>query len=164
MPKNHKACPPSEAALLPPEVQGLVDNFRLENVASHLLRRAHFQAEDMFHQEFFEESLTPRQKASLVVVAQHPGLTQNALATHLAMDRNTVGDIVKRLCANALLTRYRASDDQRAYKLYISEAGAELLGRVLPRDADIEQRLLDRLPKELQPLFVKCLKLIVGLE
>lgn len=154
----------TQPATLLPENQKLLDMFQLEDIASHLLRRAHFMAEELFTDEFAAESITPRQKAALVVVAQHPGLTQNALATHLFMDRNTVADMVKRLCANGMLTRVRAQEDQRAYQLYLARAGAELLDRVLPRDAEVEKKLLERLPEEYRPLFLKCLKLLVAPE
>lgn len=161
---NTSTLPHNQPPELSPESQKLLDTFHLEDIASHLLRRAHFMAEELFTDEFAAESITPRQKAALVVVAQHPGLTQNALATHLFMDRNTVADMIKRLCANGMLTRVRAQDDQRAYQLYLAHAGADLLDRVLPRDAEVEKKLLERLPEEYRPLFLKCLKLIVAYE
>ncbi|MDF0730090.1 MarR family winged helix-turn-helix transcriptional regulator [Pseudomonas entomophila] len=160
MPTTRTASP----AKLSPESQTLVDQFHLEDIVSHLLRRAHFMAEDQFNAEFAAESITPRQKAALIVVSQHPGLTQNALAGHLFMDRNTVAEMVKRLCANGMLVRVSAKRDQRAYQLYLGEEGASLLERVLPRDAEVERKLLERLPEEYRPLFLKCLKLIVGPE
>ncbi|HEF5874960.1 TPA: MarR family transcriptional regulator [Burkholderia cenocepacia] len=146
------------------EAQHALDHFRLEEVASHLLRRAHFIAEDIFSREFASESLTPRQKAALVVVAQHPGLKQSELADQLHMDRNTIAEMVKRLCANEMLVRSPSEDDQRAYRLHIAKNGIETLNRVLPRDAGVEKKLLDKLPEEYRPLFVKCLKLIVESE
>ncbi|MBA1291628.1 MarR family winged helix-turn-helix transcriptional regulator [Pseudomonas japonica] len=151
-------------AKLSAQSQTLVDRFHLEDIVSHLLRRAHFMAEERFNAEFAGESITPRQKAALIVVSQHPGLTQNALAGHLFMDRNTVAEMVKRLCASGMLIRTSAQSDQRAYQLYLGSEGAELLERVLPRDFEVERKLLERLPEEYRPLFLKCLKLIVSPE
>lgn len=142
-------------------VRDLLRQFRLEDIGSHLLRRAHFFAEDLFAQEFVSESITPRQKAALVTLYKQPGINQNALADRLFMDRNTVADMVRRLAANGLIRRLPAGDDQRAYGLFLAPAGAEVLNRVMPRDARVEQRLLERLPEEYRPLFVKCLRLIV---
>jgi len=147
--------------LLAPAVLRSLDEFRLEDVGSHLLRRAHFLAEEMFAHEFADESLTPRQKAALIICVREPGLNQNALADHLFMDRNTVAEMVKRLVATGLMRRTPAKDDQRAYQLFLAPAGAELLNRVMPRDAQVERRLLDKLPEEYRPLFVKCLRLLV---
>ncbi|HGM5580441.1 TPA: MarR family winged helix-turn-helix transcriptional regulator [Pseudomonas putida] len=161
---SKRAPSPASPAQLSPGSQDLVDQFHLEDIPSHLLRRAHFLAEERFNAAFSAESITPRQKAALIVVSQHPGLTQNALATQLFMDRNTVAEMVKRLCASGMLTRVSAKSDQRAYQLYLGQAGADLLERVLPRDADVERKLLERLPEEYRPLFLKCLKLLVSTE
>lgn len=136
-------------------------HFQLDEVASHLLRRAHFLAEDLFAREFADESVTPRQKAALIAVYQQPGLNQNALAERLFMDRNTVAEMVKRLVAAGLLLRVTAREDQRAYQLYLAPGGAELLNRIMPRDARVEAAVLERLPEEYRPLFLKCLKMLV---
>ncbi|MCK9513993.1 MAG: MarR family winged helix-turn-helix transcriptional regulator [Pigmentiphaga sp.] len=143
-----------------PEVRKILDHFQLDDIASHLLRRAHFLAEDRFAREFADESVTPRQKAALIVVYQQPGLNQNALAERLFMDRNTVAEMVKRLVAAGLLRRVTARDDQRAYQLYLAPGGAELLNRIMPRDARVEAAVLERLPEEYRPLFLKCLKML----
>ena len=143
-----------------PDVRRILDNFHLPDVASHLLRRAHFQAEELFAQEFAKEALTPRQKAALVCVYQTPGLNQNELANRLFMDRNTVAELVKRLVSVGFLHRTSAADDQRAYQLFLAPTGAKLLNRVMVRDAMVEARILERLPEEYRPLFVKCLRLL----
>ncbi len=146
---------------LSPEVRRILDDFRLEDIGSHLLRRAHFVAEEMFAQEFSDESLTPRQKAALIIVYQQPGLNQNALADRLFMDRNTVAEMVKRLAASGLLRRAGAKDDQRAYELFLAADGAALLNRVMPRDVLVERRVLERLPEEYRQLFIKCIRMLV---
>jgi DNA-binding MarR family transcriptional regulator len=139
----------------------ILDNFRLEEVASHLLRRAHFVAEELFAQEFAQESITPRQKAALVMLYQNPGISQNALADKLFMDRNTVAEMVKRMAATGLMQRCASPSDQRAYELFLAPDGAALLDRVMPRDVRLEQKVLERLPVEYRPLFVKCMRLII---
>jgi DNA-binding MarR family transcriptional regulator len=152
---------PDARTLVSPAVSRMLDEFRLEEVASHLLRRAHFAAEELFSQEFSDESITPRQKAALIAVYQQPGLNQNALADRLFMDRNTVAEMVRRLAATGLMRRVSAQDDQRAYQLYLAADGAALLNRVMPRDQAVERRVLERLPDEYRALFLKCLRMIV---
>lgn len=148
-------------AQIAPRVRRLLDGFSLQNISSHLLRRAHFVAEDLFSAEFADEAVTPRQKAALIIVYQNPGLSQNALADYLFMDRNTAAAMVKRMVAAGMLKRINARNDLRAYELFLDSAGAQVLNRVMPRDALVEQRLLERLPEEYRLLFVKCLRLIV---
>jgi len=150
----------TQNAELSAQTKQILDNFRLDEVASHLLRRAHFMAEELFAQEFTDVSLTPRQKAALIIVYQNPGLNQNALADHLFMDRNTVAEMVRRLVSSGLLRRSRAQDDQRAYQLFLGPAGADLLNSVMPRDPAVEARILEPLPPEYRPLFVKCLHIL----
>lgn len=154
-------CPSDPVHLLTPDVRAILDNFRLEDVVTHLLRRAHFKAEEMFAQEFAAESITPRQKAALVIIYQQPGLSQNALADRLCMDRNTVAEMVKRLVSSGLIRRISAKDDQRAYQLFLAPDGALLLQQVIVRDLQVEQRVLDLLPEEYRALFFKCLRLLV---
>lgn len=167
---RRSARPKPEAAaadartLISADVRNLLDQFQLGDVVSHLLRRAHFRAEEIFATEFAEESLTPRQKAALVILYHSPGLNQNALADRLFMDRNTVAEMVRRLVATGLLQRLPAKEDQRAYELFLAPDGARLLDRVMPRDLEVERRLVERLPPEYRPLFVKCLRLLIDPE
>ncbi|MEZ5652877.1 MAG: MarR family winged helix-turn-helix transcriptional regulator [Burkholderiaceae bacterium] len=142
-------------------VREILDRFRLENVLSHLLRRAHFRAEEIFATEFAQESITPRQKATLVILYQNPGLSQNALSDRLHMDRNTVAEMVKRLASSGLVQRAPAKSDRRAYELFLAPAGLRLLNEVMPRDLDVERRIAERLPEEYRPLFIKCLRLLI---
>lgn len=149
------------ASGLTPPVRSMLDRFRLEAVVSHLLRRAHFAAEEHFAREFADEQITPRQKATLIAVYQRPGLSQNMLAEHLFIDRNTVAEMVKRLVARQLLERRPSAGDRRAHELFLAPDGAAMLNRVIPRDAAIEQAILQHLPKADKKRFMTYLRLIV---
>ena len=142
----------------------LLDDFVLTDVVSHLLRRAHFRAEEIFALEFAADGLTPRQKALLVSAYQNPGANQNALAERIAIDRNSFAEMVNRMVGNGLIRRERAKDDARAYEIQITQKGIDLLMQIMPRDYAVEEQVLEPLPPELRPLFVKCLKIMVGLE
>ena len=148
----------------PPAGTALADAFVLTDVVSHLLRRAHFRAENLFEAELGRFRLTPRQKALLVTAHQHPGETQNQLAERIALDRNSFAEMLPRMVARGLLSRVPARADRRAYSIYVTPKGETLLREVLPHDLLVEERLIDPLPREYRPLFVKCLKILVGLE
>jgi DNA-binding MarR family transcriptional regulator len=151
------------SAAQPPAGQAaLVREFELTDVVSHLLRRAHFRAEALFAQAFPDEDLTPRQKALLIIACKYPGATQNQLADHIALDRNSLADLVNRLLRKGYLRRQPSPDDGRANAVYITAAGVELLERVLPRDKEVEQAIIGALPEEYRPLFIKCLKMMAG--
>lgn len=152
---------PSDAEL-DPHVRELLSSFDLTGVVSHLLRRAHFLAEDLFAREFADEGLTPRQKAVLITLYQEPGLNQNGLAERLHMDRNTVAEMVRRLVSAGWIDRRPAPGDQRAYQLFLAAQGAQVLNRVMPRDVELEKQIIERLPPEYRALFLKCLRLLVA--
>lgn len=141
-----------------------LQEFDLTQVASHLLRRAHFRAEALFAQAFPDEDLTPRQKALLVTVYQNPGATQNRIAELIALDRNSFAEMIARMTKKGYVRRTRSAEDGRAYALEISPQGEALLARILPRDAEVEAQVLAPIPEELRPVFLRCLRLMAGLE
>lgn len=142
----------------------LADRFVLTDVVSHLLRRAHFRAEELFSAELGQSGLTPRQKALLVTTYQHPGETQNQLAERIALDRHSFAEMLRRMVARGLLRRAPAHTDGRAYAIFVTPKGEALLGEVLPHDRVVEERVLEPLPPEYRPLFIKCLQIMVGIE
>jgi DNA-binding MarR family transcriptional regulator len=133
-------------------------------VVSHLLRRAHFRAENLFEAEFGRWRLTPRQKALLVTAHQHPGETQNQLAERIALDRNSFAEMLRRMVSRGLLSRVPAQTDRRAYSIFVTSKGEALLREVLPHDLRVEEKVIEPLPPEYRPLFIKCLQILVGLE
>lgn len=153
----------SAAKAVPSDLQPL-DSFVLTDVVSHLLRRAHFRAEELFSQEFGKDGLTPRQKALLITAYQHPGANQNELADRIAIDRNSFAEMLNRMVAAGYVRRQKARDDARAYEITITQKGIDLLSEVLPRDQQVEERVIQPLPPELRPLFIKCLKIMVELD
>ncbi len=142
------------------DVAAALDAFRLEDSASHLLRRAHFRAENLFAARLAPFGLTPRQKAVLIVVHQHPGAALNEIADHVVLDRQTTADITTRLVSRGLLERRRSDHDRRAYALWLTEAGSGLLREVMPLDAAVETEILAALPAEHRASFMTLLQLM----
>lgn len=153
---------PEAAAKAASQRDTLITAFELTDVASHLLRRAHFRAEALFMEQFQEEDITPRQKALLITVCKHPGATQNQLGEFIALDRNSLADMVNRMVRKGYLKRMRAAGDGRAYAVHITDSGFALLQRVLPRDREVEDAIIGVLPEEYRALFMKCLKIVAG--
>jgi DNA-binding MarR family transcriptional regulator len=141
-----------------------LERFDLTDIVSHLLRRAHFRAEEIFNEELGASGLTPRQKALLITAYQNPGANQNELAEKIAIDRNSFAEMLARMVARGYVCRARSRDDARAYEITITDKGIRAVEDVLPGDAEVEKRIMELLPPELRPLFIKCLKIMVGLE
>jgi len=148
-----------------PELDALLEGFELSQVVSHLLRRAHFRAEEIFAQEAGDRlRLTPRQKALLVSCYRNPGSNQSALAERIALDRNTAAEMVSRMVGTGLLVRSRDPRDARSNQVHITGKGVRMLKAIMPIDPVIEARVVQPLPPEYRPLFIKCLRLMAGLD
>ena len=147
------------------EVDALLEGFELGQIVSHLLRRAHFRAEELFSEQAGDRlNLTPRQKALLISCYRHPGANQSALAEYIALDRNTVAEMVSRMVRTGLLERSRDPADARSYRVRITRQGVRMLKSIMPIDPEIEAAVVAPLPSEYRALFLKCLRLMVGLE
>ena len=147
-----------------PRLDALLEGFELPGVVSHLLRRAHFRAEDIFVEQASDVGLTPRQKALLITAYQRPGASQSEIAERIAVDPNTVAEMVSRMVGAGLLRRHRAPNDARANQLFATRAGVDALIRLMPLDRRVEELVIAPLPPEYRPLFAKCLRLMLGLD
>lgn len=156
--------PPATPSRTADRGAALADRFVLTDVVSHLLRRAHFRAEALFDAELGRLGLTPRQKALLVMAHQHPGETQNQLAERVALDRASFAEMLRRMIARGLLRRAAAKGDRRAYAIFITPKGEALMRTIMPLDQVVEARVIAPLPPEYRPLFLKCLRLMIGIE
>jgi len=139
--------------------------FDLEQRAlPYLLRRAHARAEALFVDLMCVDGLTPRQITVLTVSAQHPGAPMSAIADEAAVDLNTASDLIRRLLAKGLLERRRSTRDGRAWLIYITAAGEDVLRRVLPNNEALTEAIMEPLPPEYRPLFLKCMRLMLGID
>ena len=133
---------------------------RLDRSPIHLLHRAGQCAEGIFEAET-TESLTPRQLAVLVTVAENEGLSQTGIVDRTGIDRSTLADIVRRLQRRGLLQRRRTKEDARAYAVKLTDEGRRMLREVEPLGRRVDQRILDALPSRERDRFIDALVSIV---
>ncbi|MBA2126176.1 MarR family transcriptional regulator [Hyphomicrobium methylovorum] len=136
-------------------------NNRLERSPLHLLHRAGQCAAELFQLETAGETLTPRQYALLVVVANNEGLSQTQLVELTGIDRSTLADVVRRMMKKGLLQRRRTRDDARAYAVKLTELGVKTLKSHDPLARRVDERLLSTLSASDRDRFVKNLNAIV---
>lgn len=134
---------------------------RLDRSPIHLLHRAGQCAEELFTAEVSEASLTPRQFAVLIAVAQRPGLSQTELVGRTGIDRSTLADIVRRMLRKGLLQRRRTKHDARAYAISLSEEGARTLRNAEPAAKQADERILATLPAKQREQLIDNLTEIV---
>ena len=146
------------------ELDEMLKDFHLLEIASHLLRRAHFRAEEIFASQVGRDGLTPRQKALLIMAYRHPGTNQSELAHRIAIDRNSFTEMLARMVKEGFLTRRRAVDDARSNQIFITRRGIDAVKRIMPIDKRVEQMIVEPLPVEVRPLFISCLRMMLALE
>ncbi len=137
-------------------------NDQITKSAIHLLHRAGQCAGDVFLRKVKAAGLTPRQYAILLTVAQNEGLNQTDLVERTGIDRSTLADIIQRMLGKGLLSRERMIKDGRAYAVYITQHGSEVLKMAMPGASDADERLLAALPADQRETFLDTLQMLVS--
>lgn len=103
------------------------EDYNLYDTLSHLLRRSHFHAEALFSRTLRSYGVTSRQLALMVAIARAPGASQRVLGDMIALDMNTISDLLKRMETRGLVERRRSKSDGRSISIWLSETGARVL-------------------------------------
>jgi hypothetical protein len=69
-----------------------------------------------------------------------------------------------RMVTNGWVARTRDDEDRRAWTISITRQGLALLDDRFPRVAAVQREILAPLPDALRPVFIHCLRLLIGLE
>ncbi|TWB04286.1 MarR family transcriptional regulator [Bradyrhizobium stylosanthis] len=98
--------------------------------------------------------ISAAQFSVLSVIDANPGVNQLAIAQSLSIERAGLGRLVDHLERRGLVQRSASAINRRYYVLYLTEAGAALLGRLRPAIAESEKTLAAKIGprafKELQ--------------
>jgi DNA-binding MarR family transcriptional regulator len=136
----------------------------LEQADEHpgdLIRRLQQIAVGIFMDETREFDITPVQYKALRAIKQTPGIPKSYLADAVALDRSTIGELVRRLESRGLVTRTTAAGDKRVKKLRLSGDGEALLAAAEPSVKRAKNRVLAPLSKTDKQLFTKMLLQLV---
>ncbi len=127
----------------------------------HLFRRSQQIAVALFFEELRAFKVTPPQYASLIAIADHPGIDQRGLADLVAIDRSTIGTMLQRLEKKGLIRRVTPDEDQRVKRLHVTAAGRDLLVKSRKAIDRSQERVLAPLAPEERPVFLRMLAKIV---
>ncbi len=137
--------------------------YDLHDTLSHLLRRSHFHAEGLFSTHLGHFGITSRQLALLVAVSQNPGSSQRKVGEMIALDTNTVSDLLRRMERNKLVERVASPEDGRSRQIGLTNQGAEVLRSIHAENDAYQEQLTDRLTtveaEQLKSLLRKMLNL-----
>jgi DNA-binding MarR family transcriptional regulator len=127
----------------------------------YLFRRMQQIAVAIFIEECKAFDLTSVQYAALVAIRAHPGIDATRLSAVIAFDRSTLGSVIERLEAKALIERKPSPDDKRIKLLYLTKAGAMMLHGIIPSvDRAQERMLLPLKPADRKTLLALMAQLV----
>ena len=127
----------------------------------HLVRRAHQISVAIFMEECATHNVTPVQYACLSAIALHPSVDATRLASAVAFDRSTLGNVLERLETKGWVERKPSAEDRRVKLLHITEAGAHLLDAIEPGVLATQKRLLKPLAPDDRKIFMRLLAQMV---
>lgn len=137
--------------------------FDLLRAPGHLLRRNHQRSYELFTQ-LVGSDVTRQQIALLIALKQAPGASQSDLVHLTGFDKSTLKEMLGRMVAKKWVERERDPQDSRAWKIHISTAGKALLDERLSHVQAVQEEILAPLSDELRPVFLRCLRILIGLE
>lgn len=120
----------------------------LNDIVGFHIRLAHGAVYRHFSETFSDLDLTQKQVSVLWLVGERPGIAQIELGQVLRMDRATTMTIVNRLQERDYLRRERSETDGRKQALYLTEAGANALGKAKLAIGEHENWLKSRFTAE----------------
>jgi DNA-binding MarR family transcriptional regulator len=92
--------------------------------------------------------LRPRHLVALTVLRDHGGMTQQAYATALQMDRTNLVGLLNELEGPGLVARTRSAEDRRRHVVELTEAGARRVADAEAALAAVEDEVLGALSAE----------------
>jgi DNA-binding MarR family transcriptional regulator len=135
----------------------------LHVLPGHLIRRAQQIAVAIFIEECAAYDLTPVQFAALVAIRGSEGIDATRLSALVALDRSTLGNVLERLEARGLVTRYASGDDKRVKLLKISPSGRALVKRSQAAALRAQERILAPLQPKDRDTLMRLLSQLVEL-
>lgn len=148
----------------PPELSGPTGPMTISDVylaPGHLIRRAQQIAVAIFFDEIDDYNLTPVQYAALVAIREKPGMMQADLVNLIAIDRSTIGTLLKNMEGKKLIKRVTPKDNRRTKQLFITKKGTNLLERTRQNIYQVQERILEPLDLKEKKVFLGLLSRIV---
>jgi DNA-binding MarR family transcriptional regulator len=129
----------------------------------YLFRRMQQIAVSIFIEECKAHDLTPVQYASLIAIHTHPGIDATRLSAVIAFDRSTLGNVIERLQAKALVERKPSREDKRIKLLNLTRSGTALLREIMPSVDRAQARMLQPLKASDRKMLMALLTQLVDL-
>lgn len=123
------------------------------------IRRLHQISVAVFLEQTAEHKITQVQFAALETVNFAPGIDQAKLGKLIALDRQTISNVVRRLCEKGLLIKKQK--DGRTSELHVTPAARKVLAAMRPQARGVGDIVLSPLSKAERQIFAKLLVKVV---
>jgi DNA-binding MarR family transcriptional regulator len=127
----------------------------------HLIRRSQQISVAIFFEEFEDYEVTTIQYAALIAIRDRPGIDQRTLADQVAIDRSTIGTVLRTLEERGLINRVAPKQNLRIRQLFITRAGDDLLQSTRERIYRVQERILAPLNVKERKVFMELLSRLV---
>jgi DNA-binding MarR family transcriptional regulator len=157
---NRRAAPYRPRALAPiVRVPGLRYDV-LDELLGYSLRRAQVAMFAAFHEATRGMGVTPPRFTALVVIGANPGLSQSVLGNVLGIARSGAMLLASRFEAQGWVERRHRPDDGRAWGLYLTPRGENVVQKMKRRVAATDRKRSNILsPRERRELLRLLAKL-----
>lgn len=113
---------------------------------------------DALKEDFQVIGITYSNYVALLIIQEHPGLTQAELAQYNHKDRNVIGQTIDKLEEKGYVQRKKDPNDRRVYRLYVTEEGKKILESYGEKIRQSEDAILSMLDQEQRQIFCTALK------
>ena len=127
----------------------------------HLIRRSQQISVAIFFEEFEDYEVTTIQYAALIAIRDRPGIDQRTLADQVAIDRSTIGTVLRTLEERGLINRVAPKQNLRIRQLFITRAGDDLLQSTRKLIYRVQERILAPLNVKERKVFMELLSRLV---
>lgn len=109
---------------------------------------------ELFEGYLAKVDITSKQNGTLLIIHEHPKLTQKEIALLQRVDQTTMGQIIDQLEEKKLVVRVKHPSDRRAYCLALTDTGEKLIVSLWADMKRCEAVFLKKLnPNEIELLF-----------
>lgn len=159
--KPSRSAPRSVSGTKPARAESLALG-DLSQLLGYSIRRAQLWIFKEFSRQLAAFEISPAQFSVLCVIDANPGVNQLAIAQLLSIERAGLGRLVDHLEGRGLVQRTASAINRRYYVLYLTEAGAALLGRLRPAAAASDNALAAKIGPRAYKELQRALSIFVG--
>jgi len=132
----------------------VVDRVKIEDSLGFKLAKASQRMYELFDSYLITADITSKQNGALLIIHEHPELTQKEIALLQRIDQTTMGQIIDQLEEKQLVMRVKHPTDRRAYCLALTDTGEKLIASLWADMKRCEAVFLQKLnPNEVAQLF-----------